>query len=82
MTDLRQLLRAGAADEVPTDPIPADTEALVDWIDRRFPEETPRYSSQECVDNALRRAGIRELIAHLRMKLAELQHDAAEELME
>ena len=56
-------------------PIPADTDALLDWLDARYPEECPRSSDRHVVDFCIRRAGIRELISFLRYCLEE-QEDA------
>ena len=74
--DLQVNRQGKTEDELgPEASIPADTDALLDWLDARYPEECPRSSDRLVVDFCIRRAGIRELITFLRHCL-EIQEDA------
>lgn len=76
LTDLGPDISVGQAPTEETkDPIPADTESLVAWLDERFPEECPRTSQPDVVDACIRRAGIRDLLDFMRMKLDEERQD-------
>jgi len=55
-------------------PIPLnDTAELIDWLDVRYPEASPRAPDE--VPEALRRGAVRELIEDLRAELARYTGD-------
>ncbi len=66
---------AAGTQDAPSSPCPEDTESLIPWLRKHFPETSPRTSDPRVIDACIARSAVVDLINYIEAQLAAARED-------